>query len=182
MTDETALMQQIQQGQLDKLAVLFERHHVSLYNYFLRSGNSPALSEDLVQETFTKILAYRQSYSANGTFKSWMYGIAKNTMADQYRGLAATSVHVDADDEPLAANHSLQENMEQKEKQSLFEAALQKLPVELKESLVLSRYQQLNYEEISTMVGCNVNTFKSRIRKALSLLQSHYQVLSGEGE
>ncbi len=177
--DETTLMLQVREGQLDKLALLFERNHVALFNYFLRVGNSRAVSEDLVQETFAKVLAYKHSYNGSGSFRSWLYGIARNTMADQYRGLQATSQHVEVEEQNLSGNGTLQEGFEQSEQQQLFEQALAALPAESRDILVLSRYQQLNYDEISEMMGVNLNTFKSRMRKAIAMLKDNFAQLSG---
>ncbi|MCO4799241.1 MAG: hypothetical protein KC484_08510, partial [Colwelliaceae bacterium] len=82
MSDEKELMFQVKAGQLDKLALLYEANKLALFNFFLRSGNNRALSEDFVQETFMRVLAYRTSFQGTSTFKSWLYGIARNTAAD----------------------------------------------------------------------------------------------------
>ena len=52
MINEKDVMLQVQAGQLDKLAVLYESNKVKLFNYFRKKGNSRAQSEDIVQETF----------------------------------------------------------------------------------------------------------------------------------
>ena len=80
MTDEKELMFQVKAGRLDRLGVLFESNKVQLFNYFLRSGCHRALSEDLVQDTFMRVLAYRTSFKGTSTFR--LYGIARNTRAD----------------------------------------------------------------------------------------------------
>lgn len=180
MTDEKTLMLQVQQGQIDKLAILFENNHVALFNYFLRHGTSRAVSEDLVQETFVKVLAYRSSFSGSGSFRSWMFGIARNTMADQYRGLSNTAPHLDIEEHEVPAVNDANSTLFSGEKQNIFQQALRQLPVELRDIVILSRFHQLNYEDLSKMVGCNLNTFKSRMQKALNMLRSNVQELMGE--
>ena len=93
--------------QLDKLATLFENNKVQLLNYFIRKGNNRALSEDLVQETFMRVLAYRTSFSGSSTFKSWMYGIARNTVAEHYRKNKNQALNCDMDDEELTNEQTL---------------------------------------------------------------------------
>src|SRR5450755_2650070 len=70
-------------GEVQKLAVLFERHHRSLFRYFVSMNRNRELSEDLVQDVFIRMLRYRTSYDANQSFTAWMYQIARNTNLDQ---------------------------------------------------------------------------------------------------
>lgn len=180
MFDEKELMFQVKAGQLDKLATLFESNKVQLFNYFIRSGNNRALSEDLVQETFMRILAYRISFSGSSTFKSWMYGIARNTVAEHYRKNKNQVLNCDMDDEELSNEKTLAEEFETKQQNAIFNKSLASISPEDREIILLSRFQQLNYQEISTLLDCNLNTLKSRMRNAVSRLQMSYQKLVGE--
>lgn len=173
-------MVQVQDGKLDKLAILFERNHVSLFHYFIRTGNSRTASEDLVQETFMKVLAYRSSFSGQSTFRSWLFGIARNTKADYYRKHKRENEHADVDMSELQSNVTISQEYESNIRQGLFDKALASLEPEQKEILVLSRYHNLNYQEIACMQDCNVNTLKSRMRKALNALKQTFDRLAGE--
>ena len=62
MMNEKDIMLQVQAGQLDKLAVLYENNKGKLFSYFRNKGNNSAQSEDLVQETFMKILALSHKF------------------------------------------------------------------------------------------------------------------------
>jgi len=180
MFDEKELMFQVKAGQLNKLATLFENNKVQLFNYFIRTGNNRALSEDLVQETFMRVLAYRSSFSGSSTFRSWMYGIARNTVADHYRKSKNQALNCDMDDEELTNEQTLVEEYEAKQQNNFFNESLASISAEDREIIILSRFQQLNYQEISTLLDCNLNTLKSRMRNAVSKLQMSYQKLVGE--
>ncbi|NQZ83629.1 MAG: RNA polymerase sigma factor [Colwellia sp.] len=180
MFDEKELMFQVKAGQLDKLATLFESNKVQLFNYFIRKGNNRALSEDLVQETFMRVLAYRTSFSGSSTFKSWMYGIARNTVAEHYRKNKNQALNCDMDDEELTNEQTLDEEFETEQQNAIFNKSLASISPEDREIILLSRFQQLNYQEISALLDCNLNTLKSRMRNAVSRLQVSYQKLVGE--
>lgn len=76
----------VREGQLSELTELFERYHVPLYNFFLRLTMDGALSEDLTQNLFYRVLRYRQSFEpASGSFRSWVYRMARNVHADHFR-------------------------------------------------------------------------------------------------
>jgi hypothetical protein len=63
---DTELMVAVRDGDLVQLGVLFERHHLHLFNFFLRLTGSRQLSGDLVQEAFIRILKYRKSFRLPG--------------------------------------------------------------------------------------------------------------------
>lgn len=150
MINEKDVMLQVQAGQLDKLAVLYESNKVKLFNYFRKKGNSRAQSEDIVQETFMKILAYRSSFNGSSTFSSWMYGIARNTAADLYRKNKGNVIHEDIDDHEVVSEHCATEQAVSSQQQNIFDESLASISAEHREIIILSRFQQLNYHEISS--------------------------------
>jgi RNA polymerase sigma-70 factor (ECF subfamily) len=180
MTDEKELMFKVKAGQLDCLAPLFEANKVRLFNYFKRMGNSPQVSEDLVQETFMRILAYRSSFNGTSSFRSWLYGIAHNTSVDHFRKHKHSINHDEFDETTMDGNATLSEELEVEQKHTLFEQALQAIPAQMREIIVLSRFEQMKYEEIAQLIDCNLNTLKSRMSLAIKRLKESYQRLSGE--
>ena len=85
-TSDNALMEQVRDGQVARLAILFERHHVVLYNFFLRLTGRRGPSEDLVQEVFVRILKYQGGTpGARAGFTVWLFQIARNAHVDHLR-------------------------------------------------------------------------------------------------
>ena len=74
-------MQRVRDGDVDRLSILFERHHRALYQYFAHVSRERDLAEDLLQDVFFRMLKYRQTYSSEGRFVAWMFQIARNTYA-----------------------------------------------------------------------------------------------------
>ncbi|WP_440056583.1 RNA polymerase sigma factor (plasmid) [Pseudoalteromonas sp. T1lg65] len=180
MQEEKQLMLRVKEGELDCLAPLFERYKRRLFQFFMKTGHNKQVSEDLVQETFMRVLAYRTGYSGEGAFSTWLYSIGRNTAVDHYRRNKNSMNHDELDEEAVNSDQSLGENFEIQERQKLFDRALLSISAEHREILVLSRFQQMKYEEIAAIQGCNVNTLKSRMVKAVELLKAAYQSLCGE--
>jgi hypothetical protein len=65
---DNVLMQKVRDGDLAKMAVLFERHHRPLFRYFLRLTGNREFSEDLAQDVFFRMLKYRHSYQDGSPF------------------------------------------------------------------------------------------------------------------
>src|SRR5215218_9188376 len=79
-------MYRVKDGQLPELTQLFDRYSMPVYNFFLKLTMDAAASEDLTQNLFYRIIRYRHSFNAaNGSFKAWMYQMARNLHADHCR-------------------------------------------------------------------------------------------------
>ena len=115
----------VRDGDLDKLGVLFDRHHKLLFNFFLRLTSSREASEDLVQEVFFRMLKYRHSYRGSSQFSFWMFQIARNARIDYFRKKREVNCGEDldtlADEDLLVSDH-----LERDEDSRLLHLALNK--------------------------------------------------------
>ena len=118
------LMLEVRNGDARKLGTLFERHHVALFNFYLRMTGDREASEDLVQDVFYRMLRYRHTFRPGTQFRTWMYRIARNARLDYFRK-RRREVEVD-DDLPLHVNPSRQ--LESDEESELLRRALVRLP------------------------------------------------------
>ncbi|TQV85825.1 RNA polymerase sigma factor [Aliikangiella coralliicola] len=182
MYSEQDLMLKVKEGQLGYLANLFEKNKQGLFSFFVRMGLNRALSEDMVQETFVRVLAYRTSYRAESTFKAWLYRIARNTVSDHFRKMGNQEIHDPFVEQDFKGENSPLEILEDEHQHSMFDKALASLPVEQREIIVLSRFQQFSYQDIAELLNCNLNTLKTRMRTAIEKLHERYQVLCGEAQ
>jgi RNA polymerase sigma factor (sigma-70 family) len=173
-------MKEVSEGKVEKLAILFERHHIPLYNFFLRLTGNRNVSEDLVQEVFLRILKYRQTYQGQGKFTIWMYQIARNTHIDHLRKRKEEIPLENQWNEAVSQDLSPTEKMELSQDIILLHKALARLPVKKREVLILSRFQNLKYTEIAELFGCHTGTVKANVHRATKELSKIYFELSGE--
>ncbi len=172
--DDAALMIKIQAGQSDKLGLLFERYNKQLYGFFVRLTHDTALSEDLVQNVFLRILKYKGSFNPEKRFTTWMYQIARNVFHDQYRKKSNKENPVDEfkQHEPSEEMNVMQS--EQDERVKLLQKALEALPEDKKEILIMSRYQGLRYKEIGEIFNCSETAIKVKAHRAMKELKTIY--------
>ena len=169
-------MLQVRNGEVEMLGVLFDRYQAPLFNFYSKMTQDRTVSEDLVQEVFLRILRYRQTYRPNTTFRTWMYQIARNTRLDQVR---KTHPETPFASEPVAPA-SLADSAQQQQEAALLQSALMRLPEDKRELLVLSRFQELKYDEIARLLGCEAGTVKVRVHRALQQLRQIFlQLESG---
>jgi RNA polymerase sigma factor (sigma-70 family) len=166
------VMLQVRNGEVEMLGVLFDRYQTPLYNFYLKMTQDGVVSEDLVQEVFLRILRYRQSYRPGTAFRTWMYQIARNTRLDQVRKVRPETTLAS---EPVAA--SLSDSAQQQQEAAMLQLALMQLPEDKREILVLSRFQELKYDEIARLLGCEVGAVKVRVHRALQQLREVFHQL-----
>jgi len=166
-------MNQVRGGVAELLGVLFERYHVPLFNFYYKLTGERTLSEDLVQEVFFRILKYRHSYKPDTAFRAWMYQIARNARVDHFR-----KKRPETSWEPeMSPAFTPDDPAQQKQESALLREALLELSDDKREVLVLSRFQDLKYEDIARMMGCEVNTVKVRVHRALQDLREIFRGL-----
>lgn len=167
--DDKYLMQKVQDGDLSKMSLLFERHNRDLFGYFFRQTNDAAKSEDLVQDVFYRLLKYRHTYRGDGKFIYWMYSVAKNTFIGSMR--KKSLVDKGDNEKEVARQANPEKNAEDllisTERKRLLRRAMQELSPEKKEAIVLSKFQGLKYQEIAQLSNCTENTIKSRVHRGL---------------
>jgi len=177
-------MAQVGSGEVAKLAVLFERHHRALVRYFVSLNRNRELSEDLVQDVVFRMLRYRTSYDPNQSFTAWMYQIARNANVDQAQKRRAEVVGIeefnDRRPEPVSSAPGPEESAAKLQDLGLLKRALDRLPQDKRELLVLSRFQDMKYEDIAAVLGCEVGTVKVRVFRAMRTLEQIYFTLAGE--
>lgn len=178
-TSDNTLMEQVRDGEVAKLAILFERYHVMLYNFFLRLTGRSGPSEDLVQEVFVRILKYRSTYRSESKFTVWMFQIARNAHADLLRR-RKPEVPIDEQfEEPAGAEPAPADRLEAEVDAALLRRALDRLPVRKREILLLSRYEDMKYKDIAQLLGCSIETIKTSVHRAIRDLRKIYLELQG---
>jgi len=179
MTSDNHLMEDVKTGKVEKLAVLFEKHHVQLFNFFLRLTGNRGVSEDLVQDVFLRILKYRKTYRGQSKFTVWMYQIARNAHIDHLRKGKGELPLDDQWEDVTEPDPSPAAQLERGEDIDIVRQALAQLPLKKREVLVLSRFQDLKYREIAELLGCQIGTVKAHVHRAIKDLGKIYYELSG---
>jgi RNA polymerase sigma factor (sigma-70 family) len=168
------LMQNIQNGKIADLAVLFDRYQVKLYNFFLKLSFDAEVSADLTQQLFFRLMKYNSSYKPEqGSFKSWFYQMGRNIFLDysknRHRSTSITS--------PVTGMHEnipeIETDYTEEDYQKL-DRCLACLPAEQREIIVLSRYQGLKYEQIADIMKISIPAIKVRVHRAIKEMKAIY--------
>ena len=172
MTD-SELMVRVKAGELRFMSDLFNRHHVSVYNYFKKMTGRASLSEDLTQTVFEKLIRSKNAYNEQAAFKAWLFTVAKNSLMDHYRSSRKMNI---TDQEIPDHSDQLDSNSDQlkDDLKARVHRALNKIKEEHKEILILTRFENLQYSEAGAVVGISENAVKARVFRAIKSFKEAY--------
>jgi RNA polymerase sigma-70 factor (ECF subfamily) len=153
-------------------------HLDALYRVALRLTGDAARAEDLVQDTMLKAYRSWRQYRPGTNAKGWLLTILRNTFINDYRRRKLEPVAMDLE---AVEPHAIYRDIETADPEGAFFSqivdekvlqAIDALPTEFREVLVLSDMEGLHYAEIAETLQVPVGTVKSRLFRARRLLQA----------
>jgi len=157
---------------LPQRAIDFSEYVDGLYSYALILSRNRTDAEDLVQETCLRAIRAMERLLPDSNVKSWLFTILRNTWLNEVRRLRAAPKTVELDPDEDTANRVVDigkdphavyvSNFEREQVRN----AIQQLPIEFREIILLREYEELSYEEIAALLECPVGTVMSRLARA----------------
>lgn len=172
---DQSLVKQYIQGNESCLEMLIKRHKDRLFTTIILIVKDSYIAEDIFQETFIKIIKNLKAgkYNEEGKFLPWAARIARNMAIDYFRKTKRMPTITDSSGQDVFRTIKIKtENREQQiirsEKESLVRAAIEKLPAEQRQVLILRHYGDLSFKEIAKMTDVSINTALGRMRYAIT--------------
>jgi len=159
------------------LTIDLSEHLDALYSYAVVLSRNRAESEDLVQETCLRALRAMQRLRPDSSIKSWLFTILRNIWLNRLRqsrtALEGGDPEVDENraNGPLDTAKDLHATYISNAEREQVHNAIEHLPLEFREIILLREYEELSYEEIATLLCCPVGTVMSRLARARSKLR-----------
>lgn len=180
MTD-SQLIREIKEGNLELYSELMRRYQrkiLAFVYHMLKSSNMELLAEDLCSETFYK--AFRSLHSfreVDASFSTWLYTIARNTVLSELRKQRSGNVPLEESGVvPVAPSENAPEYaVLRSERVTLVRDAINNLPEKQRSAIILREYDQLDYQEIASILGQSVSSVKSLLFRARSSVKSQLE-------
>lgn len=174
MLKDEQIMMAVAQGDLKQLAILFDRYHVKLYNFFYKMNYNQALSEDLTQNVFERIIKYKHSFDNSSLFVAWMFRIARNVNADYYKK-QKLKINKNIEVQEVDRVDDVPDSLEPQKR--ILKTAMSKLSDDYREVLLMTRYQGMQYSEVADVLQCTESNVKVRVHRAIKALRTEYKKL-----
>ena len=174
--EERRLLPRHLQGDERAFAELVRAYRSAVYGYLVRCGVPSGSRDDLFQEIFLKVHGAAKSYAPERDLKPWLFTIVANTVRSHFRKKKVEAI-VFSETEAAAADQtsdapSSEQLTEAKETAAWIEKALEKLPLEQREVMVLSCIENMSMGDVAAALELSVNTVKTHLRRARLALAS----------
>lgn len=172
---ETELIRDAAAGDRQAFGQLVAMHQDQIYRFLIRTLGSTADAQDVTQNTF--LLAWRKLDQFRGDAKltTWLTQIAVNQAASfrrkrKAKTFADTMARQGTEDRTVTISDEHQpapsQRAETEERDQIVQQAIDRLSDEHREVLVLKEFQDHDYHEIASIVGCPIGTVRSRLHRA----------------
>jgi len=169
---------------------LVERHQRQIYRIAFRLTGNHDDAEDLAQEAIVEAFRAFDRYQPGTYFDRWLYRIMSRTHIDfvrrrNRRVVVSLDAPVGAEGDPLVtllgdAREDPQQLTEAADLDGTVQAALDRLPHEFREAVVLADIEGLSYDEVAAALACPVGTVRSRLHRARQMLRDALRPQLGE--
>lgn len=181
------LMRRTQGGDAEAFAEIYRRYAAPVLSYLYRFLGAKEDVEAIAQEVFLRAYRFRATYRYPERLNTWLFAIARNLAINQSRRRKrdpvrnVTELHlegIEIGSQPAPAAAGVAVAAEQKEEIVRMMAALDQLPPDQKETIVLGIFQDLSYAEMETITGVKAVTLRSRMFHGLRRLSA---LMGGRG-
>ena len=172
------LVKRSQEGDVSSFELLVIRYQKRIFNVVFRVVRDRDAVEDLAQETFLNAFKSIRSFKGGSSFYTWLYRIAANVSINY---LAKRNKASFADEELLETEEvskrvsggelSPERGVQNQETAKAIREAVNLLPSDIRQAVILREFDGLSYEEIAEVMDCPIGTVRSRIFRGREMLK-----------
>ncbi|HVQ14883.1 MAG TPA: RNA polymerase sigma factor [Vicinamibacterales bacterium] len=168
---ELDLVRRLRDGDAQAFDVVYETFNGRLFTFLARLMRSRARAEDLLEETWLRLVAHADRLHPDTRLGPWLFTVARNLHASYWRSLMLEEACADGPGLwPVASARSPFEETAANELERRVEAALAALPVSHREVLLLIAVEGLDQSEAANICGISATAFRQRLKRARDLL------------
>ena len=173
------LMRRTQQGDKQAFSMLYERYSASVLSYLYRMLGAVEDVESIGQEVFLRAFRFAPTYRYPQKFSTWLFTITRNLAINQSRRKKRSPVRnvtelnlegIDMSGDPYQVATRATDDVEKQEEIARVLKALEDLPTDQKEVIVLGVFQDLSYAQMEAITGTKAVTLRSRMFHGLRKL------------
>jgi RNA polymerase sigma-70 factor (ECF subfamily) len=182
------LMRRTQQGDKQAFSLLYERYSASVLSYLYRMLGNLEDVESIGQEVFLRAFRFAPTYRYPQKFSTWLFTITRNLAINQSRRRKRSPIRnitelnlegIDMSGDPYQVAAHATDDVEKREEIARVLTALDGLPTDQKEVIVLGVFQDLSYAEMEEITGTKAVTLRTRMFHGLKRLA---RCVGGTGE
>jgi RNA polymerase sigma-70 factor (ECF subfamily) len=177
---DTQLMLRVKEGDATSFNILLEKHRTPIIHFVFRMVQDRSVAEELAQEVFLRVFRARAGYEPTAKFTTWMFRIAThlalNWIRDEKRDRSLERLDDVPPDSPSLQltdrKPSIEQSMVYRTKLDEIRRAIGALPEKQRAAVLMHKYQELEYSDISKALNCSESAVKSLLFRAYETLRA----------
>ena len=179
-TSDEELVEAVLRGDRDRFGDLVERYQGRLVNYLFRLLRNVEDAHELAQEVFIKVYQALDRYDPRYWFSTWIFRVAQNAAIDEIRKRRIRVVSFEGREdeegefrewEPPSPERGPYGELRNVERGAAIQDAIEKLPWEYRELIVLRHFGELSYDEIASLKAMPLGTVKNKLFRGRQMLK-----------
>ncbi|MDQ6662914.1 MAG: RNA polymerase sigma factor [Acidobacteriota bacterium] len=176
---DTQLMLRVQEEDTASFELLLNRHRSIVVNYLARLVHNHGIAEELAQDVFIRVYRSRQAYEPSAKFTTWLFRITTNVALNHFRDERHDKLNVSLDQESANSakrdapdRHATAEQVLVREDWAReVREAVQALPEKQRAAVLMHKYEEMDYAQISRVLGCSQSALKALMFRAYETLR-----------
>jgi RNA polymerase sigma-70 factor, ECF subfamily len=179
---DAEVMLRVKAGDDSAFDYLVQKYRRPMVSFMYRMAHNAAAAEDLAQEVFLRVYRSREKYEASAKFSTWLYRIATNLAVNYARDTRherpENTVSIDEPDQDTGltvdvpdASLSAEESIVRRERLAAIRQRVQALPERQRTAVIMHKYQQMDYRQISEVLKLSESATKSLLFRAYETLR-----------
>lgn len=174
------LVKMVQNGNKNAFNLLVTKYQYKVVSIAQKFVSDPTEAQDIAQEAFIKAYRALADFRGDSAFYTWLYRITSNVAINYVTSHSHKVTSIDIDTPNIEAYegaqklHTLEnpENiMEKDDTRRIIHEAVQELPLELRQAIILREIEEMSYEDIAKVANCPIGTVRSRIFRAREMIE-----------
>lgn len=157
-------------GERSAFEEIYHAHSQMVYGIALRMTNSQELAGEITQDVFITVFRKLSQFKGRSQLKTWIYRIAVNTVLNVRKRETAEREKIKAYAFEKSVLESGTSSLADDEKSERIQEMMMYLPLEQRICLLLRSVEQLRYQEIAEVLEININTVRTRLKRARETL------------
>jgi RNA polymerase sigma-70 factor (ECF subfamily) len=184
---DTALMVQVQRGDVSSFSTLLSRNRNLVVQYLARVVQNRAVAEELAQDVFIRVYRSRHKYLPSAKFSTWLYRITTNIALNHFRDERKHQNNISLDQREAdqarreVPDHTplIEVRLVREEVAEQIRKAIRCLPAKQRAAVIMHKYEEMDYARIANVLGCTTPAVKALMFRAYETLRGRLSYLPG---
>jgi len=177
---DSELMLRVRDGDQGSFELLLEKHRGPMIHFLRRMVQNDAVAEELSQEVFLRVFKSRGSYQPSAKFTTWLFRIGTHLALNWIRDGRNEKLQTSLDKETAdGTSRQVPDRRRTVEQELLYQAklrevrqAIQCLPAKQRAAVMMHKYEEMEYAQIASVIGCSEAAVKSMLFRAYEALRA----------